>query len=138
MAVAFLIDRPREALTEGLLVLLVIVLLCRLLRRPWASWAATLALFAIPNALANPAGLPSFLLVRGVLWGLLIRPGLLAGVVAMSVRHFLGVALMTAHLGAWYANQAIAGIIATLALALWGFYASLGGQSVFGDPRAAA
>jgi len=42
---------------------------------------------------------------------------------------------MTTHLGAWYANEAIAGILATLAVAAWGFYASLGGRSLFRGPR---
>ena len=54
---------------------------------------------------------------------------------AATVGNFLGPSLMTTHLGAWYADSAIAGILATLALAAWGFYASLGGQSLFGEPR---
>jgi hypothetical protein len=41
---------------------------------------------------------------------------------------------MTTHLGAWYATSAVSGILATLALAVWGFYASLGGRPLFGDP----
>ena len=38
------------------------------------------------------------------------------------------------HLGAWYAASAISGILATLAVSAWGFYAALGGRPLFGDP----
>ena len=74
-------------------------------------------------------------LQTAIVLGLLIRPGLLAAVVAVSVSGFLADTLMTTHLGAWYATSAVSGMLATLALAAWGFYASLGGQSLLGDPR---
>lgn len=38
------------------------------------------------------------------------------------------------HLGEWYATSAVSGILATLALATWGFHASLGSRPFFGDP----
>jgi serine/threonine-protein kinase len=122
-----------ESLQECLFLLLLLTLFRQALRRSWAALAAALALLIVPQYLGSPTELVSPLLIRGLLWGLLIRPGLLAGVVAMSVRHLLGLALMTTHLGAWYADQAILGIAVTLALATWGFKAALAGRPLFGD-----
>ena len=121
-------------LLECLFVLLVLALFRRLLRKTWIALAVTLALLIVPGHFGSLADLVSRLLVWGLLWGLLIRPGLLAGVVAKSVRTLLGLTLMTTHLGAWYADQAIFGIVATLALAAWGFKGALGGRPLFGDP----
>jgi len=134
-AVADLIAVPAYAIGENLFVLLVLVLLRQLLRRAWAALAVTLALLVAPPYLGSPEDLLYHLVVRGVLYGLLVWPGLVAAVTAMSVRYYVGPSLMTTHLGAWYANEAIAGILATLAVAAWGFYASLGGRPLFGDPR---
>jgi serine/threonine-protein kinase len=123
------------AVVENLFILLVLVLLRQLLRQTWAALALTLVMFVGLQHLGSPPDLVSHLLIRGVLWGILVWRGLVSGVAAMSVRGFLGVSLMTTHLGAWYANEAITGILATLALAAWGFYASLGGRPLFGDPN---
>jgi hypothetical protein len=121
----------------GPLVLLVLVVLRQLLRRSWARSAATRRPAIGPNTPGH-GDLAYHVAVRGVLYGLLIWPGLVAAVTAMCVVSYLKFALMTTHLGAWYANDAIAGILATLALATWGAYASLGGPSLFGDsPREA-
>jgi serine/threonine-protein kinase len=122
-----------EALLECLFLLLLLALFRQVLRRSWAALAAALMLLIVPFHLGSLADLVSHILIRGLLWGLLIRPGLLAAVVAMSVRSFLGVSLMTTHLGAWYADQAISGIVATLALAAWGFKGTLGGRPLFGE-----
>src|SRR5262245_64701428 len=81
-----------------------------------------------PGRWGNLAGLTGFaaqLAMRGVLWPLIVRPGLLAGVVGLAVRHWLGLGLMTTHLDAWYADSALAGIVLTLALTAWGLYGSL-------------
>jgi serine/threonine-protein kinase len=130
-----IVNATAYAVLESVFMLLVLVLLSQLLRRTWAAVAVSLAIFIAPVYLGSPAELVRHLLVRGITWGLLVRPGLVAGVTALSVRSFLGVQLMTTHLGAWYASEAVTGIVAALALAAWGFYASLGGQSVFGDAQ---
>ena len=136
-AVGDLIAVPAYSVGENLFILLVLVFLRQLLGRTWAALAVTLTLFIALLSLGSPSPMDLLyhLAVRGALWGVLIRLGLVAGVTALSVRYYLGPALMTTHLGAWYANEAIAGILATLAVAAWGFYASLGGRSLFGDPR---
>jgi serine/threonine-protein kinase len=123
------------AVQEGLFVLLVLTIFRHLLRRNWAALVATLALPIVPQHLGSLESLAYHLLVRGLSYWLIIRAGLLTGVVAMCVTRFLGQALMTTHLSAWYAEDAVIRILATLALTAWGFYASLGGRPIFGEPR---
>ena len=128
-----------SALIESLFILLLLALLRRILRWSWAALGVLLAVFIVPVYLGNPPELASQVLTRGILWVLIIRPGLLAGVVAMTVRNSLSLALMTTHLDAWYADSAVCGILVTLALAAWGFYAALGGRPLFsGGPSGAA
>jgi fumarate reductase subunit D len=59
-----------------------------------------------------------------LLLGVLIRLGLLSAATALTVHHLLAHTFMTTQLTAWYADSAVAGILATLALAAWGFYAA--------------
>ena len=50
------------------------------------------------------------------------------------MNNFLSDTLMTTHLGEWYAASAVSGILATLAVAAWGFSPSLGGRPIFKEP----
>jgi predicted Ser/Thr protein kinase len=118
-------------LLECLFILLLLALLRRLLRSSWAAVAAALCLIIVPQYLGNPTDLVTHLLTRGVLWGVIIQVGLLAGIVALCVRFSLGLALMTTHLGAWYADSATAGMVVTIGLAAWGAYGVLGAQRLF-------
>jgi serine/threonine-protein kinase len=120
---------------ECLFILLLLALFRRLLRSSWAAFAAVMGVFIVLQFAGSPSELAFQVVVRGVLWGLIIWPGLLAGFVAMSVRVMLGLTLMTTHLDAWYADSAIFGILVTLGLAAWGFYASLGGRPLLGQAR---
>jgi len=70
-----------------------------------------------------------------VLLGVLIRLGLLAAAAALTVHHLLAHTFMTTHLTAWYADSAVAGILATVALAAWGFYAAIGARSLAAGRR---
>jgi serine/threonine-protein kinase len=120
----------------SLMTLMLLALLRQVLRRTWTAVAAVLLFFLGLDSLGgfDVASAVTDGLVTGIVLGLLIRPGLLAAVVALSVQGFLADTLMTTHLGEWYAVSAVSGILATLALAIWGFYASLGSESLFGDP----
>jgi len=113
--------------------LMLLALLRQVLRKTWAAFLVTVGLIEIGlgsgGLLAAAVSLP----LMGLFVGLLIRPGLLATAAAASVSNFLGASLVTTHLGAWYADSAVSGILATLALAAWGFYAALGGRPLLGD-----
>jgi hypothetical protein len=57
--------------------------------------------------------------------------GLLTLVVGLVVQNILVVYPVTSHFSRWYAAPALAGIIAILALAIYGFRAALAGQPIF-------
>jgi hypothetical protein len=59
------------------------------------------------------------------------RFGLLALVVGLVVQNMLVVFPITSHLTRWYAEGAIAGMAAIVAIALFAFYNALAGQSLF-------
>jgi len=124
------------AVMLSLVILLVLALLRQTLGSTWIAAFAMLALiWLLPYAGEGPLWrLASTSLFFGLILALLVRRGLLAVAAALSVEQFLGNTLMTTHLTEWYSASASSGILATLALAGWGFYASLGGRPIFGDP----
>jgi serine/threonine-protein kinase len=121
-----------RAIQLCLAALMLLALLRQVVRKPWVAFVVGVpVLYILLGELSRPWGWRGWgiellsILTLGLSLGLLIRPGLLACVVALTVNNFLGSALMTTHLGAWYADSAVAGILATLALAAWAFYAAL-------------
>ena len=120
----------------GLMTLMLLTLLRQLLRRTWAAFAAVILVLVTMDILGGQSatGAAFSVLGIGIGLGLLVWPGLLTAVVAWGVGNFLSDTLMTTHLGEWYAASAVSGILATLAVAVWGFYAALGGRPLFGDP----
>jgi hypothetical protein len=71
------------------------------------------------------------LIIWGLLVFLLIRFGLLAFVAQGIFVNLLSFPLTTQG-SAWYAGISLAGILLMAAMALYGFYTSLGGRPVFG------
>ena len=120
----------------GLMTLMLLTLLRQLLRRTWAAFAAVILVLVTMDILGGQSatGAAFSVLGIGIGLGLLVWPGLLTAVVAWGVGNSLSDTLMTTHLGEWYAASAVSGILATLAVAVWGFYAALGGRPLFGDP----
>jgi hypothetical protein len=57
--------------------------------------------------------------------------GLLTLVVGLVVQNILVVYPVTSHLSRWYAAPALAGIVAILAIAIYGFRTALAGQPLF-------
>jgi hypothetical protein len=104
-------------------VLLIFVMFRVLLRRPWpAAIAATvvtgvLRMGAIPTTMWALAFLASVLMIV-----VLLRLGLFAAMVALWVHTLLAHAVVTAHLGAWYADMTIASLAAVLSLGFCGFF----------------
>jgi len=112
--------------------LMVLALSRQLLRKTWAAVLVGIVVsWALSGSPSDPVVAAIGALSAGLFFGLLIRLGLLAGVAANAVTLFLGDVLMSTHLGAWYADSAVCGILATLAVAAWGFKAALGGRPLF-------
>ncbi len=110
-------------------VLLLFVLVYVLLRRPWAAAVVTMAIGTALRIGAAPTSAWALeLLSVAVLLGIVLRLGLLAGMVAYWVHSLLSHAVVTAHLGAWYADMTIASLVAILCVAVYGFFTSSMGR----------
>ncbi len=118
--------RSLNSVLGAFMALLLLAVLRQLLRSTWAAALVTLALTSIlfGGSLENPSALAMSLIFPAVFLGLLIRLGLLAAATAFMVHQLLAHTYMTTHLTAWYADSAVAGILTTVALAGWGFYAA--------------
>jgi serine/threonine-protein kinase len=116
-----------------LAILFVLFLLRALLRKEWAAAVAFVLLFTAAFA-ADFA--PVVLVVSLIVWVLavflLIRFGLLAFVVQGFFENLLESYPLTTQGSAWYAGISLTAILLMAAIALYGFYTSLGGRPVFG------
>lgn len=117
--------RSISSVLPAFILLLLLAVLRQLLR---ATWAAVLGTLVIGGLLLGDftslSGVVVSLAFVALTIGILIRLGLLASAVALTVHHLLAHSFMTTHLTAWYADSAVAGILVTLALAGWGVYTS--------------
>ena len=114
--------------------LFVLFFLRVLLRKDWAAAIAFVLLttvFFSSWSQFNPVVLVINVIVDVLTVFLLIRFGLLA-LVATWVFAFLTTFPLTSQASAWYAGISLTGILLMAALALYGFYTSLGGRPVFG------
>jgi hypothetical protein len=118
-----------------LAILFVLFLLRALLRKEWAAAVAFVLLFTFFFAAANQFD-PVVLVTSLIFWALavflLIRFGLLAFVVQAFFDHLLESYPLTTHGSDWYAGISLTAILLMAAIALYGFYTSLGGRPVFG------
>ncbi len=115
--------------------LFLLLLFVLVLRRERLAFGLLWVLLAIVNVLvtnvnvlmAPLAALSAFLAVF-----VLYRYGLLAAVAAFFFAHLWVFYAMTTELSAWYATDFLMGLTICVALAVFGFYTSLAGQSLFG------
>ncbi len=129
----FLLGLP-EAIFNGLICLLMLLLIYLVVRREWlaalASWLLFYAFLLLFFATSWPQGLLYSIEAAAVVITV-SRFGLLA-----SISYFLFFALcfqypMTLNLSNWYAGSSIFALVMMLGLSGYGFYTSLGGQKVF-------
>ena len=121
--------------------LFVLFLFRALLRKEWAAAVAFVLFFTVffnaPVLFAGGRSAAIALVIGLILNGLsvflLIRLGLLALVASVVFGFcFLENLPLTTQGSAWYAGISLAGILLMAAMALYGFYTSLGGRPVFG------
>ena len=118
----------------GLLLFFLLFLLRLLVRKEWIAAVMVVLLGAATN---TGGDYPWFTFVASALIWLSIililrRFGLLAMVTGLVVQNVLTVFPVTSHLSRWYASEALTGILAIAAIALYGFRHSLGGKPLFG------
>ena len=116
--------------------LFVLFLLRTLLRKEWAAAAVWVLLPTILTAARSPfdpVASVGVLIFGSLAVLVLIRFGLLALVANALVYNILLNYPLTTQGSAWYAGISLTGILLIMAMALYGFYTSLGGRPVFGD-----
>jgi hypothetical protein len=127
---AALIYAPFLWLTE----LFILFLLRALLRKEWAAAVAWVllqtALVAAGNRL-DPVASVGILIFLSPAVFVMIRFGLLALVANFVVFNIVQNFPLTTQWSAWYAGISLAGILLIAAMAIYGFYTSLGGRPVF-------
>jgi serine/threonine-protein kinase len=95
---------------------------------------AFIALFALPRALGSnyvAIELPAQILVYVIAVLIVYRFGLIPLVCAIFTVDTLGNVPLTADFSAWYFSAAMLALLSVVALAGWGFYHSLGGESLW-------
>jgi serine/threonine-protein kinase len=115
-------------------VFFLIFLLRVILRRQWLAAGVFVLIVAISVALGNDYPLTyalATLLLYGLIHAVLLRLGLVSVFVIGCVLDLLILLPVTLNFSAWYAGSSLSVMLAVLALAIWAFHTSLGGQKVF-------
>ena len=115
--------------------LFVLFLFRTLLRKEWAAGIAFVLFFLVFVAVGSESVLVVLvrnLILNGLTVFLLRRLGLLWLVVTIFLVGLLSRFPLTRETSSWYAGISLAGILLMAAMALYGFYTSLGGRPVFG------
>jgi hypothetical protein len=113
--------------------LFILLLFRTLLRKEWAAAVAWVLLFTLFFPLSfDPIGWVGALLFSSLAVFVMIRFGLLALVTNFMVFNILQGFPLTTQGSAWYAGISLTGILLMAAMALYGFYTSLGSRPVFG------
>jgi hypothetical protein len=106
-----------------------------LLKRTWIAVIAVILWGTGVNALGDKPSLLALTLIIlavGIILFALFRFGLLAFIVSVFFYCILLSFPITTHLSAWYSGIGLAGLALLLAMTLYGFHTSLGGQPIFG------
>ena len=131
--IAYVSNSLLSEVLMSLAFLFLLVLLRALLRKEWAAviaWAFSLTVFfSVGRPLVEQV---EVLIVLGMTVFLLRRLGLLWLVVTVVFGSLLSDFPLTTQSSAWYAGISLTGILLMAAMALYGFYTSLGGRPVFG------
>jgi serine/threonine-protein kinase len=126
------------AMFNALWILFGLVVINLIVRRAWIT-AIVMGLFLLITTAANIAELPPIWLstliaiaIVSTMVFVLFRFGLLASVVFFFVNFALGASVPTTNPSAWFFPQWIGLMLFIAALAFYGFYASRGGEALFG------
>jgi predicted Ser/Thr protein kinase len=120
---------------RGTLLFFFVLFLFRvLLRRPWLATTAFVALFATSRVLSEvnaPVQIPTSIAIYGIAALAVVRFGLVALAAGLFTVDLIASAPTTASLSSWYAPATAFVFLSVLALAVWGFYTSLGGRPLW-------
>jgi hypothetical protein len=105
-----------------------------LLRKDWLAAIVFIAIFALPRSLAShypSVELPAQLLVYAIAVVIVYRFGLVPLAVAILTVDLIANMAFTSDFSSWYISTSIVAVLSLLALAAWGFYHSVGGESLW-------
>jgi predicted Ser/Thr protein kinase len=120
----------------GALAFFFVFFLLRLLtRREWLAALLAIAFIVLPSMFGQRPVVNTIesALVLGIALLVLIRFGLLALIVTLTLQNALGAFPLTAHLSAWYAEPTIFVFSVLLVIAILAFYTSTAGKPLFGS-----
>jgi predicted Ser/Thr protein kinase len=116
----------------GAMIWLFMLFLLRLLaRRDWLAVVLFALFFAVPSYTGNWQISGRTILLNGLMAVAMTRYGLVATASALFASTTLSHFPVTLNFSVWYAGIGLAPLVAVLALAVFAFYTSLGGQKVF-------
>jgi serine/threonine-protein kinase len=123
---------PPSACFTALVHLAVLSILTALLRRRWLGLVATGIILGVPLLLPIAADIALTALYVAVLLAVLVRLGLVASVSFHITWTTLAFSPPLSP-NQWYAGRAMIALLLPLALLIYGFYVSLGGQPILGN-----
>jgi hypothetical protein len=134
--VAIVLSTIVNSILSMLIFFLLLVFLRVLLRNRWLAAAVFVAIFSLPKILHS-----SHQVVDGIVWVAIYAIAAVAvvrfGLMVLATAVFMANALLnlpyTLNFSSWYAFNSYLVLSACAAIAIWGFYASLGGKTVFKD-----
>jgi hypothetical protein len=104
------------------------------LRKDWIAAIAFIAIFALPRGLTSSytaVELPAQILVYAIAVLIVYRFGLVPLACAIFTIDMMFNLPFTSDLSAWYMPASVLALLSVVALAGWGFYHSLGGETVW-------
>jgi serine/threonine-protein kinase len=139
--IAGLINLQQWMVTNSLYYLLVLVVLRSLLRSWWLAGGALALFIVLPLTLGDLLHGDYVIACGAILVGisavyLLIRYGLVAFIAAWLAMRVLEFFPVTADMDTWYSGASLFALGAVAAMAVYGFYTSLAGRPVLGQPSA--
>jgi hypothetical protein len=134
-AIAAVVGLPRAGLWMGCLVFIAVVVARLVLRRQWATVAATVAVPAIVLLVAEPTPAAA---VTGIVFGIgvaivVFRAGLLGAVAWATAIAALTAFPWTLETNGWYAGIGSLAALVVGGLAIGSFWIALGGRPLLGD-----
>jgi hypothetical protein len=105
-----------------------------LLRKSWLAAIVFVAIFAVPHSLQSSymkVEMPAQILIYTIAVIVVFRFGLVPLAIGIFTVNMLVNVPFSADLSVWYMSTSILALLSVVALAGWGFYHSLGGQSLW-------
>jgi hypothetical protein len=132
-AVGYCFYVPAGSCRLVLTALAIVTILSALLRRRWLGVLAAALLFTVSFSPSTPADFALAFVSVVAFFAVLTGLGLVAAV-ASEVVWLTALATPPLVFSQWYAGRAMLALSIPIALLLYGFYISLGGQPAFGNP----